>query len=163
MSSTPPPTTHDDEAAIRQLIKTWSIALGARDLDGITANYTSESVLFDAVPPYKTIGKDAIRQLWAHCLPYFPERFVSEHRDISIHVSGDVAWSHCMYHFVVTPPDHPCARTWLRVTVGYRRTAGSWQVLHEHVSLPFNPMDNQAWIIKDPAIVDMPDYGELCK
>jgi hypothetical protein len=31
--------------------------------------------------------------------------------------------------------------------------------VHEHVSIPFNPMNNTAWMITDPDKVDMPDYG----
>jgi hypothetical protein len=34
---------------------------------------------------------------------------------------------------------------------------------HEHVSIPFNPMDNQASPITDPDSLDMPDYGAVCQ
>jgi hypothetical protein len=61
--------------------------------------------------------------------------------------------------FVPTPPDHPCGQTWMRVSIGFRRLEGSWKVVHEHVSIPFNPMDNQAWFIANPDVADMPDYG----
>ena len=152
----------EDEAAIRRLISRWSAALEAKDLDGIVADYADDAVLFDAVPPYKTIGKQAIRQAWANCLPYFPEQFKSEHRDIVIHVTGDTAIMHAVHHFLPTPADHPCGQTWMRVTVGYRRFNGNWKSVHDHVSIPFNPMDNQAWFIRDPNTVDMPNYGESC-
>jgi ketosteroid isomerase-like protein len=79
---------------------------------------------------------------------------------VAIHVDGDTAFAHCLHHFVPTPADHPCGQTWMRVTVGYRRIDGKWKVIHEHVSIPFNPMDNQAWFIRDPDVVDMPDYGQ---
>jgi ketosteroid isomerase-like protein len=116
-------------------------------------------VLFDAIPPYKLVGKEAIRQAWANCLPYFPEQFRSEHRDIVIHVSGDTAILHGVHHFVPTPADDPCGHTWLRVTVGYRRIDGQWKSVHDHLSVPFNPMNSQAWYIRDPNNFDMPDYG----
>jgi hypothetical protein len=63
---------------------------------------------------------------------------------------------------IPTPADHPCGQTWMRVTVGYRRIDGKWKVTHEHVSVPFNPMNNQAWQIKNPDLLDMPDYGQPC-
>jgi uncharacterized protein (TIGR02246 family) len=152
-------TMSDDEAAIRRLIATWSRALEAKDLDGLVADYADDAVLFDAIPPYKTVGKEAIRQVWANCLPYFPERFKSEHRDIVIHVTGDTAIMHCLHHFIPEPADDPIGQNWLRVTVGYRRIDGKWKSVHDHISTPFNPMNSQAWMIRDPNTVDMPDYS----
>lgn len=149
----------DDEAAIRRMMTAWSRALEAKDLDGLTADYAPDAVLYDAIPPYKTIGAGNIRQVWANCLPYFPDQFKSEHRDVSIHVAGDTAFLHCMHHFIPTPADHPCGQTWMRVTVGYRRIDSKWKVVHEHVSIPFNPMNNQAWFISDPDKLETPDYG----
>lgn len=152
-------TAQQDEAEIRRLIAEWSAALEAKDVDALTANYTPESVLYDAIPPYKTVGKDAIRESWSNCLPYFPETFKSEHRDITIHVSGDLAVVHGLHHFIPTPADHPCGQNWMRVTVAFRRIGGQWKVVHEHVSVPFNPMNNQVWNITNPDVLDMPDYG----
>ena len=89
----------------------------------------------------------------------FPEQFKSEHRDIVIHVSGDTAIMHGVHHFIPTPADDPSGQTWMRVTVGYRRIEGKWKSVHDHISIPFNPMNNQAWFIRDPNTTDMPDYG----
>lgn len=159
-SSAQPPAT-PDEAAILRLIAAWAAAIETRDPEGIVAAYTDDSVLFDAIPPYRTIGKTAIRQAWASCLPCFPEQFRTEHRDLSVHVAGDTAWAHWLLHFQATPPEHPCGQTWMRVSAGYQRIGGTWKVLHEHVSIPFNPLNNQAWFITDPAVADAPDYGLL--
>jgi uncharacterized protein (TIGR02246 family) len=152
-------TPSADEAAIRRLIADWSLAVAAKDLDGIAAAYTPDSVLFDAIPPYKTIGRDAIRQAWQGCLPYFPKQFTVEVRDLAVHVAGDTAWAHWLLHFSTAQADHPCGQTWMRISAGYRRLAGAWRALHEHVSVPFNPMTHQTWLIRDPAILDGPDYG----
>jgi len=150
----------EDEAAIRRLIANWTAALEAKDVDGLVADYADDAVVFDAIPPYKTVGKEAIRQVWANCLPYLPERFKSEHRDIVIHVTGDTAIMHGLHHFVPESADDPIGQNWLRVTVGYRRVNGKWKSVHDHISTPFNPMNGQAWMIRDPEAVDMPDYVE---
>lgn len=152
--------TQMDEQKIRTLIQNWSKALEAKDLDGLVADYAGDAVLFDAIPPYKTVGKEAIRQVWANCLPYFPEHFKSEHRDVVIHVTDDMAIMHGLHHFIPTPPDHPSGQTWMRVTVGYRRIRGQWKSVHDHISIPFNPMNNQACPIKDPDSRDSLDYGQ---
>lgn len=148
-----------DATAIRTLLTAWTRAIEAKDLDGITAHYTADTVLFDAIPPYKTVGKEAIRQTWANCLPFFPEQFTVELRDVVVQVSSEVAWVHFLLHFAATPPDHPCGQTWMRSTVCLQRRGGVWVANHEHISLPFNPMNNQTWVITDPAVVDAPDYS----
>lgn len=151
-----------DETAIRTIIENWSVAVEAKNLDGIVADYAEDAVLFDAIPPYKIVGKQAIREAWANCLPFFPEQFRSEHSDIVLYVSGDLAVMHGLHHFVPTPADHPSGQTWMRVTVCYQRIDGAWKSVHDHISIPFNPMNNQAWSIRDPNTFDVPDYGTVC-
>ncbi len=75
----------EDEAAIRRVIAAWSQALEAKDLDGLVADYADDAVVFDAIPPYKSV--------------------------------------------------------------------------HDHIFTPFNPMNSQAWMIRDPETVDMSDYS----
>lgn len=148
-----------DANAIHAVLTAWARAIEAKDLDGITAHYTADTVLFDAIPPYKTIGKDAIRQAWENCLPFFPEQFTTDLREVVVQVSGAVAWAHFLLHFSPTPADDPCGQTWMRATSCFQRRGGIWVASHEHVSVPFNPMTNQAWFITDPAVVDVPDYS----
>lgn len=70
-----------DEAEVRSVVAAWSRAVEAKDADALVARYQADTVLFDAIPPFRTVGKDAIRQIWKNVLPHFPEQFRSEHRD----------------------------------------------------------------------------------
>ena len=153
-------STSDDKQAILELMSKWRTALEKKDVAAMTEDYLPDALLFDACPPYKTEGVEGIRQVWENCLPYFPDEFKSEHRDLQIHVDGDVAFVHGVHHFVPTPADHPCGQTWMRITIGLKRVDGSWKVAHEHVSIPFNPLTSQAWFINDPDKLEMPDYGQ---
>ena len=148
-----------DSDAIHALLTDWARAIEARDLDGITGHYTDETVLFDAIPPYRTVGRAAIRQAWADCLPHFPETFTTDLRDVTVQAAGGLAWAHFLLHFTPADPALPSGQTWMRVTAAYQRRPGGWASLHEHVSIPFNPMDNTAWFITDPARADAPDYS----
>ncbi|TWT75125.1 SgcJ/EcaC family oxidoreductase [Allorhodopirellula solitaria] len=147
-----------DEAEIRRLIARWSRALEAKDVDGLTGDYAPDAVLYDAIPPYKAEGVDSIRKSWECCMPYLPE-VQSVHRDLKFHIAGDMAMVHGLHNFQ-TEGDHPCSQSWIRVTLCYRRIDGKWKVIHEHVSVPFNPVDNQAWEIKDPDSLESPDYDQ---
>ncbi|QDU78607.1 hypothetical protein Pla110_03110 [Polystyrenella longa] len=149
-----------DENMIREMIDKWSRALEAKDLDGLTADYVQDAILFDAIPPYKTVGVENIRNVWANCLPHFPESFRSEHRDLEIHVEGNTAFMYGLHHFIPDDPQHPCGMTWMRITVAYRKIEGKWKVIHEHASIPFNPLNNTAWTIDDPDKLDAPDWSQ---
>jgi uncharacterized protein (TIGR02246 family) len=144
MSTTLLSSTVTDESQIRSLIKAWSRALEARDIEAMTRHYVEDVVLFDAIAPYRTDGLAAYRAAWEQAFPCFPASFRSEHKDLQIHVAGDLAFCHGLHRFVVPDqPDHCCAQSWLRVTACYRKIDGQWKVVHEHVSLPFDPMTGQ--------------------
>ena len=146
-----PDAAASDEAEIRRLIADWSRALEAKDLDGLVAKYVDDAVLYDVKPPYLTRGPAAIRQVWQDCLPYFPAKFKSEHRDLKISVGGDVAFVFGLHHMKpIDPPDHPAGQSWIRVTACYRKVGGAWKVAHEHVSMPFDCTTGQIAPITTP-------------
>jgi ketosteroid isomerase-like protein len=131
------------------LIARWSRAVKAKGAAAIVEAYTPETVLYDAIPPHPTVGADAIRAIRDHVFPYFPATFRSEQRDLTVEVDGDMAFVHGLHHVVPERADHPCGATWMRVPPCYRRIDGRWRVVHEHVSVPFDPMTGQAWFIAE--------------
>lgn len=155
--------TQTDEAAIRAVMAKWSRAVEAKDAAAIVADYLPDAVLFDAIPPYRTEGADAIKKLWEDCFPYFPDKFRSQHKDLRIEVSGDLAVVHGLHEFLPEDADHPAGETAMRITVSLRRVDGKWRVAHEHVSIPFDPMSARASYIKDGKDVTAPDMGAAGK
>lgn len=139
-----------DEAQIRQLVEEWQSALAARDLDQLVANYSSDVLFFDAVPPYQHRGVEAYRRTWEVMLPHLPPKIASEIRELNITVDGDVAFMHCLNRIVNSETGEAATCGWVRVTAGYQRLHGAWQVVHEHVSIPFDPMTSQAAYIREP-------------
>lgn len=136
------PDTKEDEALLLAGIDAWSRAFEARDIDAMMARCHEDIVLFDIKPPGLLKGVTALREMWAQCLPYFPKEFKSERKDLTLHVSGDVAFMHCL-HRLVSEDSFPGSEFWIRITVGYRKINGEWKAIHEHVSHPFNPMTGQ--------------------
>lgn len=137
-----------DAQRILDIAQEWSRAIEAKDADRIVEHYADETLLFDAIPPFITRGRNAIAELWRQCLPYFPDKVQSKHRDVNVEVSGDLAVLTALHHFVPDQDDHPCATTMMRVTVVYRRIDGDWKVVHEHVSVPFDPITNKAYYLQ---------------
>ncbi|MFY9610616.1 MAG: nuclear transport factor 2 family protein [Blastocatellia bacterium] len=140
------PSKANDEAQLRQLIADQIIAISAKDLDRIMKPYAANVVVFDVKPPLQIKGSDAFRWMWEVCLRYLPASFQTEMRELSLTISGDLALAHWLCRFTGVEKDHPASQTWMRTTAGYRRIEGRWQIVHEHVSVPFHPQTRQAAI-----------------
>jgi uncharacterized protein (TIGR02246 family) len=138
-----------DEAAIRALVAEWSRALEARDAEALVRHYAPDAVIYDCVAWGVKLDREELLEIWRRCLPHFPARFASRHRDLVVAVGGDVAFMHGLHHIEPDEP-HPAGETWMRVTACYRRIGGRWLAVHEHVSIPFDPMSGRAVMIPDP-------------
>ncbi|URD53561.1 nuclear transport factor 2 family protein [Chroococcidiopsis sp. CCNUC1] len=142
-------TQTTNEAQIRQLIADQQRAICTKDVDWIMSRYANEVILFDVKPPFQTKGKDAVRQLWQDCLPYFPDAFEMETRDLTIAVNDDLAVAHWLFRFQ-GEQNHPAMQTWMRATAVCQKERGNWQILHEHISVPFHPETSQAAFTLNP-------------
>lgn len=145
-----PTTITQNEAEIRQLITDQQQAICTKNIDQIMAYYASEVTIFDVKPPFQTQGKQAYRQTWEECMPYFPDSFEIETRDLKIIVNENLAVAHWLFHFTGTEPDHPAMQTWMRITTVCQKLEDKWQILHEHCSVPFDPETSQAAFSLDP-------------
>ena len=83
-----------DEAAIRGLVAAWSRALEARDVDGLVAHYAPDAVIYDCVAWAARMDREGLRRTWEACLPHFPARFRSEHRDLVVRPAGGAPARH---------------------------------------------------------------------
>jgi ketosteroid isomerase-like protein len=132
------------EALLRQLIADQTNAMCAKNLDGIMWDYAPGAVVFDVKPPLVLDGADALRRTWEACLPYFPANLRPEVRDLTITAGGDVAFARWLFRFTGWEMDHPAAQSWMRATAGYQKVGGRWQIVHEHVSVPYDPHTGRA-------------------
>ena len=80
----------------------------------------------------------------------FPASFRMETRDLAITAGGNTAHAHWLAHFTSQEKDHPATQTWMRATVGYRMENGKWKIVHEHVSIPFDPETSQVVYTLNP-------------
>lgn len=141
--------TTANEAQIRQLIADQQRAICSKDVEQIMSRYASEVIIFDVKPPFQTQGQVAVRQTWEDCLSYFPATFSIETRDLTITANSSLAVAHWLFRFTGAK-DHPAMQTWMRVTAVCQKHQGDWQILHEHISVPFDPETSQAAFTLDP-------------
>lgn len=137
-------TAAHDETHIRQLIKDWTAAQCAKDIEGMMSHYADDVSVFGLTPPLLTQGAASWRRVWQERLPHFPAGFQIEMRDLQVMVSGTVAVGYWFFRFRGTGTSHPAVQTWVRITAGYQKRQGRWQIVHEHYSVPFDPATSQA-------------------
>lgn len=137
-------TDAHDEQQIRQIITDWTTAQCAKDIEGVMAHYAEDVSVFGLTPPLLTRGASTWRSVWEARLPHFPAGFRIEIRDLRIAVSGIVAVAHWLFRFTDMGTGHPAMRTWIRITGCYKKQDGRWQIVHEHYSVPFDPVTSQA-------------------
>jgi ketosteroid isomerase-like protein len=148
VATTPENARARDE--VRQLIDDQMRAIRAKDLDRLMRHYAADVAVFNLRPPFQITGAEAWRRVWEAGLSHFPDSFQTELRDLSVTASGDLAVAHWLWRFAGMDKDHPAVQTWMRHTAGYRRTRGGWQIVHEHISVPFNPETGRAAFARDP-------------
>uniref|UniRef100_A0A832M3J9 DUF4440 domain-containing protein n=1 Tax=Oscillatoriales cyanobacterium SpSt-402 TaxID=2282168 RepID=A0A832M3J9_9CYAN len=142
-------TISTQEAEIRQLVAAQQRAICTKDVEQIMSRYANEIVIFDVKPPFQTQGKEAVRQLWEDCLPFFPDASEMETRDLTITTNDEIATAHWLFR-LKGEQDHPAMQMWMRATAVCQKRQGTWQILHEHISVPFNPETSQGVLTLNP-------------
>ena len=138
-----------EKQEILNLIADWRNALENKDFDRLFANYSPDVVFYDCKPPHQLVGIPAIKAMWEECSPHLPARFRSEHRDLSVRVNNNLAFVHGLHRFVALVDEEKWKNifTWVRITVCYAKIDGKWMVVHEHCSMPFDPLTGMVSLI----------------
>jgi ketosteroid isomerase-like protein len=139
-----------DEAEIRALIESLADAVRRRDVDAMLACCGPEIASFDLVPPLKHAGEDAIRRVWANALSGVEGQIEYDRHYLELMVGDDVAFSRSLNRFGGTRGDGSHAVSWLCETLGFRRNGGRWQLVHQHVSVPFDMDSGKALLALEP-------------
>jgi ketosteroid isomerase-like protein len=127
-----------DVAQIKALEGRFAAAFNAKDIGAIMKVYAPGPGLFvfDVVPPRQYVGADAYKKDWQSFLATFkgPVKFTIS--DLSVGAGRTFGYSHSIQTVSGTDKDGKPIDLTVRVTDVYRKIAGHWRVVHEHVSVP---------------------------
>ncbi|MCY1392874.1 hypothetical protein D9M71_77570 [compost metagenome] len=137
-------TANTAETEVRQLIERWHRAVVAKDIDAIVQPYADDIVAFDAVKALQFKGKQSYRAHWEFCMAQCPGGGIFEFEQVQVAAAGDVAFAHWLTRCGPAPQEGEDNSGYIRVTAGYKRIGGQWQVVHEHWSAPFDMETNVA-------------------
>ena len=138
------------QAQIRDIIEARVRAVDAKDLETLMANHAPNVLSFDVINDLQVRGADAVRARAQSWFSAYPGKIGYEVRDLKITAGTDVAFCTYLYHVTGTQQDGGNVSMWVRATVCLQKIGGSWRIVHEHQSVPFNGETGQAALDLQP-------------
>ena len=126
----------EDDAAIRNVIESWTAAVRRRDFAGILQNHSSDIVMFDVPPPLQSRGIEAYRKTWDLFFSWSSDPVPFDVIEMSITAGSDVAFVVATMRCAGPDPNREQDALDFRLTVGLRKIDGQWTITHEHHSVP---------------------------
>lgn len=139
------------EQQIREILASWSKAVEAKNLSLVMAIYSPEIRSFDAIQKLQFRGVEVYKAHWENCMSHCgggPSLFRME--QLEVEANADLAFSHALIHCGGTNEQGEVQGCWMRTTQCWRKTAGQWLVVHEHFSVPFDMVSNEALFSLQP-------------
>ncbi|GAA2278029.1 nuclear transport factor 2 family protein [Nonomuraea roseoviolacea subsp. roseoviolacea] len=137
------------ESEIMALLESRVDACQKKDVDRLMSFYAPDVVYYDVVPPLQFVGADDVRRNFVRWFDEYDGPISLETRDLSVVTGGDVAIAHMLHLDSGTRKNGLRSAIWVRSTVSCRRSNGTWLITHEHISVPINPENLQAWFPPD--------------
>jgi uncharacterized protein (TIGR02246 family) len=126
----------NDEAAIRSVIEAWAAAVRRKDFVGILQNHSSDFVMFDVPPPFRSKGLEAYAKTWELFFSWSADPIPYDIREMSITAGADVAFVVATMGCAEPGANGEPKSLDFRLTVGLRKIDGRWIITHEHHSVP---------------------------
>jgi ketosteroid isomerase-like protein len=123
-------------ADIRRRIDQLVESVRAADLERVMSSYAPDPVTFDIVPPLQKVGAEGKRKNWMDVFATYQRPLDYEIRDLSIIAGDDVAFAHSLNRISGALKNGNEVEQWLRWTACFRKLAGHWLIVHDHVSVP---------------------------
>jgi uncharacterized protein (TIGR02246 family) len=145
-------STSDGKAEIEALEKSFIAAFNAKNVDAIMALYApgNQLYVFDVTPPRAYAGWEAYKKDWEQAFAENPGpisvRMVEQH----ITVVGPVAYDYSIQSASFTDKTGKKLDMVVRVTDIFRKMNGKWLIVHEHVSVPVDPVTGKADMLSKP-------------
>jgi uncharacterized protein (TIGR02246 family) len=128
--------TSIEEGEIRALIERWSRAVRDQDMEGIRADHDPDILMFDVPLPLVSQSLDAYLATWDTFFSRQEKPITFDFYDVRIIAGAEVAFATAIGKCVDVDPSGKREPLEFRLTMGLRKLAGRWRIVHEHHSLP---------------------------
>ena len=130
-------STHSrDESEIRKLIEDWALAVRNEDYPGILARHSDDIVMFDVPPPFESTGMAEYQQSWQLFFSVQPRPVAFDIQRLDVVAGAEVGFAFALMQCREFGSRGELRTLDFRLTVGLRKVAGHWTIVHEHHSVP---------------------------
>lgn len=138
----------EDAAAAEQellaLHQDWFDRTAAKDLDGLMSHIADDVVSYEHETPLRYLGVDRVREVCEHGIHATDGAVGWDVPDLKILARGDIAVAWGLNRVRAERPEGGADESWSRGTRVFRKVDGSWLMIHQHVSCPYDPETGQA-------------------
>ena len=124
-----------NEEEISKLVENWAAAVRNRDIDGILAHHAEDIVMYDVPLPFESVGINAYRKTWDlffKCTK--PDVF--DIQELHVVADENVAFCYAAMKCADKSDSKEFVELPFRLTIGLKKIANEWIVVHEHQSIP---------------------------
>jgi uncharacterized protein (TIGR02246 family) len=133
------------EQDLRRLHQRWFDSTAAKDLDGLMAPIADDVISYEHEQPLEYVGIQAVREVCKAGLDASGDGTATWNvPDLKIFVDGELAVAWGLNHIRLEPTDAQASETWSRGTRVFQRRNGTWLLIHQHLSYPYDPATGAA-------------------
>jgi uncharacterized protein (TIGR02246 family) len=134
----------DSKAELRAVVEERIAAVAAKDPKPLAARQHPDIITFNVLPPLHAQGSAAVEEATRGWFDAYASDIGYEVRDLRVTVDGDVGFCSFVYHVTGTLTTGAEVDMWVRATLGCQRVDGTWLIVHDHESVPFDAATGQA-------------------
>jgi ketosteroid isomerase-like protein len=136
------PTNAEHE--VRQLFQRSFEEAAAKDIDGVMSHIADDVVSYEHDEPLQYVGADGVREVCQRGFDAMKGDFRWDVPDLTVIVRDDIAVTWGLNRVQAHGPDGEKIEIWSRGTCVFHKANGSWLMIHQHVSYPYDPETGEA-------------------
>jgi ketosteroid isomerase-like protein len=143
-------TRMNAEQELRELVDERVRAVRTKDLTAIRTRPADDVITFDVLPPLNSTGSASVIEHMQKWFDGYDGPIDFSVHDLNIDAEGNVGFCSFLYHVGGTLKTGGQVDMWVRATLCCRKIDGTWRIVHDHESVPFDPATGQAQISLPP-------------
>ncbi len=140
----------DGQAELLAVVEERIAAVTSKDPKPLAARQHPDVITFNVLPPLHAGGSAAVEEATRAWFDGYASDIGYEVHDLHVAVDGDVGFCSFLYHVTGTLTTGDEVDMWVRATLGCQRVNGTWLIVHDHESVPFDATTGQALISLTP-------------
>lgn len=139
------------EQEIRELFEAWFKASERKDVDASMAPIAEDVISYEHETPLQYEGRAAVREVCQAGFDASAGEFSWDIPDLKILIRDDIAVTWGLNRMSNREPGQDPYELWSRGTRIFHRRDGRWQMIHQHVSFPYDRETGKAVIDMRPS------------